>query len=395
MDARPEPETRDPIGHLPPPSPTRRWRQADRLVVLIFCAGLAVPGMLLVAGIRPSLIENRPLLTAPPLAIDRLLDPSWYAAVDRFLVDNVAVRPLAVRLRGEAYWRTGGTGTPDVVRGAGAWLFTRDEIEPRCELTAAEVAAALDRAQAAFAQAGQAFSFVVAPDKHAIYPDRLDPAMPYGPACSDERRAAMRSELGKRASFAIDGWAELAAERAARPDGPPLYYSQDSHWTPSGALPAIRALVRSIGPELWRDDDVGPARPKRVAMELARLIGLRRAETAPNPMVRPTVTIVRTVIDLPVDTKAARAVFRITARGDRPLVPGRTVVVYDSFFGLEMSHVAPFFEETVWIHLNDLRLHPEIGALVGPVDRIILERVERGLYSTRIDELLRPLIRSR
>lgn len=395
MHLRPDPEPRDPIGHLPPPSPTRRWRQADRLVVLIFCVGLAVPGVLLVAGVRPSLIENRPLLNAPPLAIDRVFDPSWYAAIDRFLVDNIAVRPLAVRLRGEAYWRTGGTGTPDVVRGAGTWLFTREEIAPRCELTAADVAAALDRAHTAFAEAGQSFTFIVAPDKHAIYPDKLDPAMPYGPACSDERREAMRAELGRRSSFAIDGWAALLAARSDRPDGPPLYYSQDSHWTPTGALPAIRALVDSIDPGLWRDDDVGAARPKRVAMELARLIGLRRSEIVPSPTIRPTVTIVRTPIELPVDTRAARAVFRIMASGDRPLITGRTVIVYDSFFGLEMAHLAPFFAESVWIHHDDLRLRPEIAALVGPFDRVILERVERGLYFTRIDELLRPLIRSR
>ena len=55
----------------------------------------------------------------PPLTFGSLFDTSWYAAVDRFLADNVAVRPLAVRLRGEAYWLLGGTGNAAVVGEAG------------------------------------------------------------------------------------------------------------------------------------------------------------------------------------------------------------------------------------------------------------------------------------
>ena len=102
-------------GHLPPPSPGRRWRMLDRLVVVVFCVGLIVPALLMAARIRPAAIENRPLLKAPPVTLGSLLDTSWYAAIDRFLADNVAVRPLAVRIRGEAYWRLGGTGNVAVV----------------------------------------------------------------------------------------------------------------------------------------------------------------------------------------------------------------------------------------------------------------------------------------
>jgi hypothetical protein len=381
-------------AHLPPPSPTARWRQLDRLIVVVFCLGLVVPALLMVARIRPAAIENRPLLEPPALALGSLLDTSWYAAFDRFLADNVAVRPLAVRIRGETYWRLGGTGNPEVVRGTDPWLFTIEEIQPRCELGPADIAAALDRVRAAFTAGGQEFRFLVAPDKHAIYPEKLDPAMPYGPACTDDRRVAMEAELTRRAEFTVDGWAAIRAERAADPDGPLLYYTEDSHWTTIGALPAIRDLIRSLGPDLWRDEDVVVGKPVRVAMELARQMGLSRAETVPGVTVRPGVTIVREPIATPFKTNEARAVYRITASGDRPLVPGRTIIVYDSFFGLNMAAVAPFFEESIWIHFGDLQNHPEIGAVVGPADRVIMERVERGLYFTRIDELLRPLARA-
>lgn len=384
----------DRSAHLPPASPTRVWRRFDRLVVVAFCLGLIVPGLLMVARIRPAAIENRPLRQMPPLTFGSLLDTSWYAAVDRFLADNVAVRPLAVRLRGEAYWRLGGTGTAAVVRGTGPWLFTIEEIQPRCDLGPGDIAADLDRARAAFSAHGQDFRFVIAPDKHVIYPEKLDPGMPYGPACTDDRRPAMRAELDRRAAWTIDGWAATLAARAAHPDDPLLYYTEDSHWTASGALPSIRELIRSLGPDLWRDDDVVVGGGKKVGMELARQLGLRRSETVPAVTLRPSVTITRTTVDLPVRTNNARAVFRFTASGDRPLVPGRTVIVYDSFFGLNMAALAPFFAESIWIHQGDLTNHPEIATLVGRADRVILERVERGLYFTKIDELLRPLARA-
>jgi hypothetical protein len=66
--------------------------------------------------------------------------------------------------------------------------------------------------------------------------------------------------------------------------------------------------------------------------------------------------------------------------------------VYESFFGIQMASIAPFFADSTWIHFNDLLSHPEIGRLIGRADRVIFERVERGLYFTKILSLLRPLV---
>lgn len=380
--------------HLPTASTGRLWRRLDRLIVVVFCIGLLVPAVLLGAGVRPRLIENRPLVSPPRAGLLNWLDAKWYAALDRFLADNIALRPLAAEIRGEAYIRLGGTGVPGVVRGIDPWLFPIGEIRPRCGVAPAEIAAQLDRMRAAFTAAGQEFRFIVAPDKHAILPEALDPGTPYPAPCTDARRTAMRAELMSRTDFAIDGWAPVLAEKAARPGGPPLYFRQDSHWTPAGAIPAIRTLIQSFGPDLWQDADVAPGQPRTVKMDLAFLLGLPRTETVDWPVVRPGVHVVQTTVDLPNWTKAKAPVVRAVAQGDRPLLPGVTLVVYDSFFGRAIEQVEPFFADTIWLHKDDLEDHPDVIARLGPIDRVVLEVVERDLYRTKIEELLRPVVRS-
>ena len=38
------------------------------------------------------------------------------------------------------------------------------------------------------------------------------------------------------------------------------------------------------------------------------------------------------------------------------VVPGTTLVVYDSFFNINRQRITPWFERTVWVHAGDLRV---------------------------------------
>ena len=392
------PEVAEPLsddsGHLPVAGPDRGWRRFDRLVIAAFVVGLTIPAVAFLVGLRPAAIENRPLFTPPPITAAGLGEPAWYASLDHYVADNIFFRPLAVRLRGELLVRLGSTSNPAVVRGVDDWLFTREELVVTCDYTPDEMAGQLDRISAAFDAAGQDFRFLVAPDKHAIYPDKLRQDDGIDPPCSDEQRPAMQAVLDARPAFAVNGWAAVSAARADAPDGPSLYYKQDSHWTPTGAVAAIRALALSLDPGLWSDADVVDGGSKLVTMDLARQIGLSRKERTLQPRVRPGVKVVRSTVPIPVETKNSRAVYRFTSTGDRPLLGGRTVIVYDSFFGLNMGRVSSLFEDATWIHVGDLKNHPELVAQTGPFDRVILQRVERGLYSTDIEAVLRPLVRA-
>jgi hypothetical protein len=74
------------------------------------------------------------------------------------------------------------------------------------------------------------------------------------------------------------------------------------------------------------------------------------------------------------------------------VVPGTTLIVYDSFFGNFVPLVAPWFERSVWVHVSDVsarRVNPEA---LPPFDRLLVETVEREAYHRDLDVLLRPLV---
>jgi hypothetical protein len=377
-------------AHLPPGPPPGPWRLLDRLVVLVFAVALVVPGVLLVAGVHAAQVENRPPRRLPALTAAGLLDATWPAGVDGFLTDHLAPRSYAVRIRGEMYWLTGGTGNPSVIRGNDGWLFFHEEFQPRCLVTGAQLGAALDAAAAALAARGTEFRFLLVPDKHSVYADKVPAGLPFGPSCEDTGRADLEAAIARLGGTAIDARDALLAARAA-PDGPDLYYSQDTHWTPSGAAIAVGELVRSFTPNLWNDADVVARGSKRRVMDTATLLGLRRVARTPYVVLRPDIEQRRDDVSVPVTVQNARAIFRITSSGSQQLLPGRTLVIYDSFFGIDTRLVAPYFAETTWVHVGDLLNHPELVGILGPFDRVILERVERGFYGTDVGALLAPL----
>jgi hypothetical protein len=56
-----------------------------------------------------------------------------------------------------------------------------------------------------------------------------------------------------------------------------------------------------------------------------------------------------------------------------------------------MALLAPWFKESVWVHADDFRQHPEIADSLPPFDNLIVQRVERSAYDLDTWELVRPL----
>jgi SGNH hydrolase-like domain, acetyltransferase AlgX len=364
----------------------------DRIVSVGFVVALIIPGIALAAGIRPVDLEGRPRATLPPLDGASLGESSTYAAIDRWLADRFPGRNQAVGAHAAIdYGVLGGSTTPNVIVGRDGWLFTRTELEPVCDFTAEQVLAALDRTAAGLAERGIDLRLIVPPDKHTIYPEQVVPGSGLGEACSDKRRAAIQAGMAARADHAIELWTAIAVRRAADP-ATPLYFRQDTHWTPLGAVIATRALVESLAPGIWDDAQMPIQGFTNVDTDLSRLIGLPRKERVPRLVVRPGVDVERTSVPTEVDLKSARDIGHYVVDRKAKAVEGRTLIVYDSYFRTNERRIAPWFRDSVWVHADDLKRSPELVADLPRFDHVVVERVERSVYDIDLDALLAPVI---
>ena len=370
---------------------TALGRLSDRLVALGFVVLLAVPAVALAAGLRPNLTENRAPATFPAVAVEALTNGRFFLAIDRFLADNLPWRDRAVgAYAGVDHDLLGGSTNPDVVIGRDGWLFYIRELQPQCGASAGDVLAQIDRLAAAAARNGQQFRFQVAPDKHAIYPEQLPPAVSPEEPCTDRQRSDMRAGMAGRPGVALDAWGPILALRQADPAGQ-HYWREDSHWSGGGAMPAIQMLVESLAPGVWNPADVKTEDVQKSPGELATLLGQTAEETAPRTVVRRAGTLDRAALPTRARLTNAREIRHYRVSGV-PVVPGRTLMIYDSFLGNVQARVAPWFEESIWVHWQDLLQHPELAADLPEFDSIVVSRAERGTYDTDFIELLAPVL---
>jgi hypothetical protein len=376
----------------PTPDRSRGREREDRIVIAGFMLALIVPAVALLAGVRPPDLEGGEPAVLPTIDATTAGDPATYAAVDRWVAESFPLRAAGAAAYGALdYGVLGGSPNPDVIVGHGDWLFTVTELQPVCRFTAAEVIADLDEVATAFAAVGMDFRFTVPPDKHVIYPEQVRAGSGLGASCADQRQAELRSGMQARPGVAVEVWSPLLAVRTSDPERP-IYFQQDTHWTPLGALVATEALIRDLAPDLWSADQVPTDGFANYETDLSRLIGLPSKERVAKLVIRPGVTVTEDAIDLGVDIDNAREVATFVVDGAAPAVEGRTLIVYDSFYGTNMRRIAPWFRESVWVHQGDLTDHPALVQSLPAFDRVVVARVERGVYDTDLVTLLAPVI---
>ena len=292
--------------------------------------------------------ENRRMAGFPRL--EPRLDSvrAFPAAFDAWFQDDFGLRGTLVRWSGEIkYFGLGVSPSATVVRGADGWLyddddfgmvdyvraspFSREELETWRET--------LSRSRAWLAGEGIAFAFVIAPDKHVVYPEHLPPTV--RPVGKDYRMDELFRALGGSGVPAIDlRPALLAAKGRER-----LFEKTDTHWNERGAFAAYRELVGalreqapSIPPAKGREEFDAVTRDEP-GMDLAGMIGLRDVLREERLLLVP---------------RAPRKARTVEPAGGEPWwgsarvvteIPGstlpRAVVFRDSF----VSRLAPFLSE--------------------------------------------------
>lgn len=388
---------------------------ATRVLFAILAVGFfATPIAARVLGVTAESFENRPFAERPDLS------QGWdaFGQTTRFLTDRMPLRAQAVRANTRIWTDVFGTtprygpaqapgadealpfagdpagdpalGAPDtrapsdaaapasaaqVLTGRNGWLFLQGEQDRSCQpFMAFGDALGVWRALARQIRAGgKRVLLIVPPDKGSVYSEQL-PDFP-GDACAAAGKRRLWSLLGAaEADFpeVIALRDDLLAQKPSAGDG--LYSRKDSHWTTFGSLALVRALVDRLG------DGGGPAGTPEVGVRPDEIVDPGRAEYTGdlNGLLGVSET----------DTQARREIRR---DAEAPRIPGRTVLVGDSYSEAPLPQLTPYFEDLrvlSWVNTPPAKMANGIER----ADTVILETVERE-FTYRAVILVPPLQR--
>lgn len=325
---------------------------------LTFLALLVLPvaGWLVGVDDTAALAERRRLAEIPGVPTDGASLRAFPARFEAWWDDHFGFRSALIRSNKEIEWRVKRSQVEMVV-GNDGWLFLGkpDRIaRHRCVVPRPEHAAAW-RAQAErrrddLARRGVPWLWILAPNKHTIYADRLPDA---GSPCDlDALAEPLAAATGNRL---LDLRPILMAEQA----GPPRFYKTDTHWNEVGALVGARAIVESLRarfPALPRLD------PNDFEVEVEA--GLRGGDIADLVRVygeiytedRLTLRAKRGLRARPVEgspplepTVFSRREQRLVMETGDPALP-RAVLFHDSFAYPLMPALSEHFERIVYVN---------------------------------------------
>jgi alginate O-acetyltransferase complex protein AlgJ len=264
--------------------PAQLHPRLERLLIAVFLVVLVLPAIGTMFGIQRATAaeENRTLAPRPRVDMSRASWRAFPAAFTRYFEDNFAFRPLLVRWQAMVRLNALGVSpSPSVVKGTNGWWFYADDgamldyaearpfTRPELEVWRQTLQNANDWLRAR----GIEYVFVLAPDKHQVYPEympqairraahsRMDQLVAYLAAHSTVRVLDLRPAL----------WHAKSAER--------IYHQTDTHWNDRGAYVAYAQIMSSLSasfPALHpRPKAMFEARHVRAGgFDLARMMGL-------------------------------------------------------------------------------------------------------------------------
>ncbi|CAN5313809.1 hypothetical protein BH20ACT8_BH20ACT8_17500 [soil metagenome] len=386
-------------------SPTGRL-----LVAVAFATVLFVPGVLWLTGFQGEEIENRDLTQAP--AFDSpadVFDTDTYEQASAYVVDQLPLRSALVEANAKLNLEVfDESPNPAVTLGADGWLFLTEALDNVCEpvVPPDEVAARMNRLAGIVAGSGRELVLTIAPDKNAIYPEHLgkgERSEPEGGdqggegersepgggdqwgegdaaekgACADETRSELRERLDAvtppgyvDAYAAMEGIAD-AADR-------PVYYPHDTHWTTRGLASFVEQIVEALQPGLW-DPEALTIREEPHTGDLTRLLGMpSELETQRTFVDRPGVATPGLEGDERLRPPSTGEIVTQAPEGT-PRLPGRTLVIFDSFFDNAIGMLAPYTTELTFVRWGQFD-ETRFAELVRDHDVIVIESAERNAY---------------
>ncbi|MBI4879423.1 MAG: hypothetical protein HY812_07145 [Planctomycetes bacterium] len=322
-----------------------------------FLVLIGTPGLGFLLGWGGDQIENRRLVELPAFSWRGLMNSDYLQALNAYLNDHVPFRGKAVEVDARCDLRVfGDSPNPRVEIGRDGWLFLSETVftPPWSREMRLEAARRVLKLQRIVENSGRTFVFLPAPNKEAIYPDklaRLGRREEFGEPLRREIRDLL---FGAPDRARIDMWTIL--EEAKRTSDRFLYRPMDQHWTDGVSLLAAREIIASVRPGLWEEEAAKSAGVVRREGALSRMIGLPADDVQEEFVVcregaQTTVLAERTPHGPSV----------IETRGERPLIEEEALFFHDSFLAPAKLKLAPYFRRSTFIHWRGFETLPQGG----------------------------------
>lgn len=232
-----------------------RWFDRQKAFNLALTSAFVIlvvmPGLFMWAPAGGS-AEKRNLAPLPSLSWTRASIEAFPAKFEQFANDHFGFRESFLNLQSYVMRRLfRESSSSRVIFGADGWLFYTGDFSQADMLRQVRFSGEeRERWKSSIAQRGAwlqaqgvAYRFVVAPDKHTVYRDKL-PAryQANGPS----RFQGLKDELGA-SPYLVDLAPALVQRKGKGPDL--LYFREDTHWTSYGAYVGYREIMKSLGPQ--------------------------------------------------------------------------------------------------------------------------------------------------
>jgi len=383
----------------------------SRTISGIIClAAIFAPLVIAPFQLRQSLrfvhdLENRTPNAFPELEQPAsLLDSDWWASISRAFEDRVPFRKQMVTLdRAINPAKAGDRSSRKVEYGVENWLFFRKSL--------AEDLGTLDETKQgieAIEQFIESNTFkadlfiVVAPNKVTIYPEKLVESSQAKFALLKDQRELLYSYFAKPdAPYLIDVWTPMLALKESSDEL--IYEPGGSHYNSLGAMVLARAMIDAVDPTLWNDDQRIEEWTRTDIPDIAKVIGdwdMKETHTRIQ-LHRSGVEIVELWSTRPrsndpkrIDQPNYLSINDISYYYDRhvinrsisqPLIPGKTLILFDSFIGHYLHPtLSQFFEDVKIVHISTIDPAFFHDAL-DTYDRVYFQSAERHIVPRAIE----------
>ncbi|MBX3193607.1 MAG: hypothetical protein R2717_03240 [Schumannella sp.] len=341
---------------------------------LVIAASLALACVWLIPGSAAN--ENRAVTAFPDLSRTGLATGRDFRDIDDALVDRLRVKGVVVSAIGDTLIDAGLSPTSRVFRGPSGEPFFSGELMGAC-LHRARMPGidAYSRAVVSyFDYYGIDFLWAIAPDKSSVVREEIGPRADLLMACSDANRAQLEAAAAGPDSPLLVAWDELIAEPER------VYFYGDLHWNPHGGAVFAELLLDRLGEEgIARPGVFDPSAIERTKLYnpvggLFFFMGSDRPE--PTTLLatrRDGVTTTYSVEAAPNGQLTER--WQSTGPG---LIPGRTLVLHDSFWFYNKDVIAPYFADVTAVHLLSIG-DPGALALIDGYDLVIVQQVQHAV----------------